>query len=52
MSFPISGAGERTASTGKIFGENTGAGTVRMIFPETCKARPCRWNKAVRYLCP
>ena len=26
MSFPISGAGERTASTGKVFGENTGAG--------------------------
>ena len=35
MSFPISGAGKRTASTGKVFGENTGAGTVRMIFPET-----------------
>ena len=24
----------------------------RMIFPETCKARPCRWKPAVRYLCP
>lgn len=34
MSFPISGAGKRTASTGKVFGENTGTGTVRMIFLE------------------
>ena len=24
----------------------------RMISPETCKARPCRWKPAVRYLCP
>ena len=46
MSFPISGAGKRTASTGKVFGENTGT-RVRMIFPETCKARPCGWKRAV-----
>lgn len=41
----------RTASTGKVFEGKYRSGA-RMIFPETRRARPCRWKRAVRYLCP
>ena len=37
MSFPISRAVERTASTGKVFGGKY-RNAVRMIFPETRRA--------------
>ncbi|MCS2302410.1 hypothetical protein NXX23_06990 [Bacteroides ovatus] len=43
--------GKRTASTGKVFGENTGT-RVRMIFPETCKPDLAGGNGRFRYLCP
>ena len=50
MPFPVSGAVVQTASTGKVFGENTGV-SGEDDFPRNRKARPCRWNRAGCDLC-